>query len=117
MVSPTLAAFWSAAGDTWAVLCTTTLGIGVPDTTNVDGSLIGLTRPLVSVPVAVAVSLTDAAVYVGLGHRVDRVGGAGLCRRRAPVPGKTGRAHWTGPWVGSSTATDARVTLPVLVTR
>jgi hypothetical protein len=42
MVSPAWAAFWSAAGDTSAVLWTTTFGAGAADTSNVEGVLDGL---------------------------------------------------------------------------
>ena len=59
-MSPTLAAPWSAAGLTCAVLSTLTAGEGASlVTVAVEGALGGLVTPLGLVPVAVAVSTTD----------------------------------------------------------
>ena len=57
IVSPTLTAFWSAAGVTVAVLSTDTAGLGSDEVETVAGGEVAL-PPCRSVPVAVAVSVT-----------------------------------------------------------
>ena len=116
MVSPTWTAPWSAAGVTCAFLLSTTSGSGVPETTNVDGPLGGLVSPWLSVPVAVAVSVTEprstsawVTMYTLSAVHVSEAPGA--------RPGAAGVGHVTAPMLGSVTASDARSTLPVLVTR
>ena len=117
MVSPTSAAFWSAAGVTWAFLSMATSGEGATlVTVAVEGALGGLAMAFGSLPVAVAVSTTlpwSTSVWV----TVYRLLAVQVSESPGARPGAGGTGQVTGPPVGSDTATVVRLSSPVLVTR
>ncbi len=115
MVSP----WWrgeSSPDDAFAVLTRLTAGAAATVSIfSVDGSLIGPTSPWMSVPVAVAVSSTSP-LSTSAWVTVYRVSAVQISESPGARPGSAGTGQVTGPSVGSATSTEARVTLPVLVT-
>jgi hypothetical protein len=116
MRSSTFTACWSAAGSTVAVLVSATAGAdAIAGTVIVDTGEGSLCAPCVSTPVAVAASVappasTSSCVTVyGLSavHVSDAPGAS---------PGAVGGGHVTFPAVGSLTATEVSVMLPVFLT-
>src|SRR3954447_5535454 len=115
MVSPTVAPSWSPVGSTVASLCSDTETTVAAGTVTVDGPDGADSPPRTPVPVAVAVSVTCPASTspcvtvcgVSAVHVTESPGGKG---------GDDG-GQVTGPAVGSLTATEVRLTLPVFVTR
>src|SRR6476469_5404662 len=114
MVSPTLAPSWSEIGSTTASLSSeteTTVATGIVTVDGSDGSDV---PPRTPVPVAVAVSVTWPA-STSPWVTVCGVSAAHVTESPGASDGD-GVGQVTGPIVGSLTATDVRLTLPVFVT-
>ena len=116
MVSPTSTPPWLAGGETAPLFTIATRGsastVGI---VTVAGSDRGLVPPASPTPVAVAVSVTWPAsrsscvtVYGASALQVTELPGAS--------PGGAGVGQVMEPMAGSSTATEVRLTFPMLVT-
>src|SRR5450755_814491 len=116
MVSPIWAAPWPATGDTVPAFTSDTAGaaaaLSIVTVEGVEGGEVALAA---SAPAAVAESVTfpaSTSAWVTICETAPtQVSDAPGAR-----PGESGVGHVTAPSVGSSTATEVRVTLPVLVT-
>jgi hypothetical protein len=114
--SPTLAAFWSAAGVTVAIFCSATAGLGEDGVCVDDGFDGGHAFPYWSVHDAVAVSLVPP---LSTSLWVTMYGTFAVHVSEAPAasPGAGGVGQVAPLSVGSDTEIVGSASFPVLVTR